>query len=411
MKAMRALAMLATLVLAACGDGSVQSPDFTAELISLSAQVEGTSGTAIASTAAGDSVQLEAIGTFTAPPGSSDTTRRVDADWTSSNTQVATVDGDGKVKAVSVGTANVVASKHGHDSNPVVITVTVAELRTLQITLASDTTQAPVTSDTIARGTQREYKAVGTFSDGSKAAIPSNWTSVNPEVAAPATLPPDPASTRAIGVPQTAVDGASTTITAAAAQNSEITATLTITVSDAVCSTALRATNNYAATGTSSGLCVGCSVTTPEAVIDADDANFATLNQPLSLLGASVTLDVKPASGSPTPFPGGSSAGFVISRATSDLLGAELLSSVQVSTLLNGVVQESSDSTMNILQVDLLGMSLLPIGDIPSETASVSFLTTKAYDGLRLTYGGGVATALSTLRVFNACGTLVPPSN
>jgi hypothetical protein len=71
-------------------------------------------------------------------------------------------------------------------------------------------------------------------------------------------------------------------------------------------------------------------------------------------------------------------------------------------------VVETGTAASNALQVDLLGFPLLPIGDIPSEAAAVYFTPTKPFNGVRLTYNSGLATALSSLQVYNACGTVAP---
>eukprot|EP00456_Euglypha_rotunda_P020989 TRINITY_DN18169_c0_g1_i12.p1 TRINITY_DN18169_c0_g1~~TRINITY_DN18169_c0_g1_i12.p1 ORF type:complete len:120 (-),score=24.44 TRINITY_DN18169_c0_g1_i12:19-378(-) len=101
MKAMRALAMLATLVLAACGDGSIQSPAFTEELTKLVAHVEAT-GLDAAVVPKGRTEQLEAIGSFTQPPPNENTPidRPTGANWSSDNTAVATVNDAGLVTEI-----------------------------------------------------------------------------------------------------------------------------------------------------------------------------------------------------------------------------------------------------------------------------------------------------------------------
>ena len=82
MKAFRAWALMLAAVLAGCGDGSIQSPDFTTQLVSLRVVVDNPNP------ALGETIQFQAIGTFTAPPGSADETYEQvisDASWSSSS--------------------------------------------------------------------------------------------------------------------------------------------------------------------------------------------------------------------------------------------------------------------------------------------------------------------------------------
>jgi uncharacterized protein YjdB len=511
MKAMRALAMLATVVLAACGDGSVQSPDFTPELKELSAQVESTGQTA-ATVPKGRTEQLEAIGGFTQPPPNESTLaeRPVEASWSSNNTSVATVDEAGLVTAVNTGVATITASKEGLTSNAITITVGPAALDSIKIVRTLD--NATVTADTIARGSQRTYRAVGVYSDTTERPITATWVSGADTIATPAL--PGPATEKTIRVPLTATDGQSTPITVTAVEDAEVSTTLTITasnrelvevisvtfdqaplpigsttqaraigrysnndeeeisnelidwtsstpavatidstgsvtavtkgtttitatlkagaqpqitdpaardasatleISDAVCTTPLRAPA-YEASTSRSGLVCGvlgglgllCSTTgEPDFVIDADDSNHLDLNLTVSLLGDSLSVDVTP-SGAATTFPGTQPVGFVVGSPAGQLLAADVLSAVTVTTLLNGEEVETGNAASNTLQVDLLGFPLLPIGDIPNEAAAVFFQPTQPFNGVRLTYNSGLATALSSLQVYNACGTVAP---
>lgn len=511
MKAMRALAMLATVVLAACGDGSIQSPAFTEELEALSAQVEAT-GQDVAVVPMGRTEQLEAIGGFTQPPPNENELNYhpTSASWSSDNTSVATVNEDGLVTAVNTGVARITASKEGLTSDPVTITVGPAALDSIKTVRTLD--NATVTADTIARGSQRTYRAVGVYSDNTERPITATWVSEDDTVATPAL--PGPATEKTIRVPLTALDGTSAPITVTAVEDAEVSTTLTITasnrelvevisvtfdqaplpigsttqaraigrysnndeeeisneqldwtssapavatidssgsvtavakgtttitatlktgtqpqitdpaardasavleISDAVCTTPLRAPT-YEATTSKGGLICGmlgglgllCSTTgEPEFVVDSDDSNHLDLNLTVSLLGDNISVDVKP-TGAATDFPGTQPVGFVVGSPAGQLLAADVLSAVTVSTLMGDDVVETSTAGMNILQVDLLGFPLLPIGDIPSETAAVYFTPTKPFNGVRLTYNSGLATALSSLQVYNACGTVAP---
>lgn len=512
MKAMRALAMLATLVLAACGDGSIQSPAFTEELTKLAAHVED-GGLDAATVPKGRTEKLQAIGSFTQPPPNENTPidRPTGANWSSDNTAVATVDGAGLVTAVNTGIARITASKDGQTSNVVTITVGAAALDSIKIVRTLN--DAVVTADTIARGSQRNYRAVGVYSDTTERPISATWVSNDDTVATP--LTPTPGTEKTIRAPLTATDGSQASITVTAVEDTQVVATLTITVtnrelvevlsvnfdqaplpigsttqahaiglysnndeeelsnellqwassattiaavdvntglvtavakgtttitatlktgseaqitdadkrdasaaleiSDAVCTTPLRAPA-YAATTAKGGLVCGvlgglgllCSTTgEPSYVVDADDTNHLDLNLTVSLLGDNISVDVKP-TGAATIFPGTQPVGFVVGSPAGQLLAADVLSSVTVTTLLSNAVVETGTAASNALQVDLLGFPLLPIGDIPSEAAAVYFTPTKPFDGVRLTYNSGLATALSSLQVYNACATVAP---
>lgn len=228
MKGIRSLLALFAIVLSACGDGSVQSPDFTAELIGLQARTS--TGDNTASAAAGRTVQLEAIGTFTTPPGSEAGSEfaPVSAQWSSSDDNVATVDGNGLVTASTPGIATITATSGGF-SDTVSITVTAAVLESLTITLEGDATQTPITSDQIASGTSRRYRAVGVYSDEVRRSLPVDWSSSDPQTAT-TTTPVDPTPVKTITVPITATVGDTADITVTSPADDAITATMTITV-------------------------------------------------------------------------------------------------------------------------------------------------------------------------------------
>src|SRR3546814_2310908 len=100
-----------------------------------------------------------------------------------------------------------------------------------------------------------------------------------------------------------------------------------------VCSSDLRefrAPTAMAVQGPASVLCLGCSVSDTDLAIDGDATTEATISIPLALLtGASISFDVSDVS---NPLTVGKPAGFTISR-SADILSAELLSSLSLSTL------------------------------------------------------------------------------
>lgn len=118
------------------------------------------------SLSAGQSVQLNANGNFT--DGS--TSNLINSvTWTSSNTAILTVSPSGVAKGISSGNATISATSAGLVSS-VTITVTPATLVSVKVT--------PVSS-TLSKGLTQQMTALGSYSDGSTAVIPSgvSWSS------------------------------------------------------------------------------------------------------------------------------------------------------------------------------------------------------------------------------------------
>ncbi|MGH3582603.1 MAG: Ig-like domain-containing protein, partial [Mycobacterium sp.] len=161
--------------LAACGDGGVKSPDFEAQLLSIS--VTPTSATVQASS----TEQLTAKGTYTTQPGSSSPTEVItlnDASWLSTDPAVASVSSTGLVTGgTKAGTTTITASKKGVTSNTVTITGQGAIL-TGVVVVPDERIISP--SETQA------FEALGVYA-GSTTPQPLNvaiaWTSSNPAAA------------------------------------------------------------------------------------------------------------------------------------------------------------------------------------------------------------------------------------
>ncbi|MDB5978606.1 MAG: hypothetical protein JWR07_5366 [Nevskia sp.] len=148
--------------------------------------------------------------------------------------------------------------------------------------------------------------------------------------------------------------------------------------------------NASVATG-SGGLCLFCSVSQPQNVLNQDPTNFAVLNTPVGLFAnESVTVTNN------TKFTAGHTAGFIASQ-PGELLTLALLKQLSVTTLLHGAVQETAGGTQSLpLHLDLLTL-------LSNPTASfVSFKTTKDFDGLQLV-DGGLLSALEQVNVYQAC--------
>src|SRR5690606_12515290 len=99
-----------------------------------------------------------------------------------------------------------------------------------------------------------------------------------------------------------------------------------------------------------------------------------------------------------TAYPSGTDTGFII-RDTNDLLQADLLNSLTITTYLNGVVQETETGT-GLLALEALGL----VSVTPSETngfSLVGFTTTMPYNEVRLTVGSLVG-AINSIEVYGS---------
>lgn len=298
--------------------------------------------------------------------------------------------------AAAQGSADVTATA-GSISDSLAVTVGAAELAEL---VAVRPSQAFVSV-----GRTVDFTAVARFTNGATEDVPDDavtWTSANTSVA---TID---AAGVATGVAQNLTG---VTITATLKANPASSATATLFVTSDGCSTPLLQSDG-ATTGVPPpvGICLTCGVADAGAAIDADPASFARINVPVGLLNARQSFDVH-ASTAPTvpyavPFTAGSRAGFVIARPTGSLVLAEVLSQIELSTLLGDDVQESVNAA-NFLRVDLLGTQL--IGGPGQDVALVSMPTSLDYDGVRLSLISGAATAFNSIDVLGACGTVEPP--
>ena len=91
------------------------------------------------------------------------------ATWTSGTTTVATVDANGQVTAVKAGSVTITAA-FGGKSGSVTLTITDVPLTAIQVTPANPSIPA---------GTTQQFKATGTYADGSKRDVTGevDWTS------------------------------------------------------------------------------------------------------------------------------------------------------------------------------------------------------------------------------------------
>lgn len=117
--------------------------------------------------AKGTSTQYTAVATY------SDNTTQVVSEslaWNSSNTNIATISMTGNVIGINEGSVDITANLNGVTSNTATLTVTPAVVRTLQVTPA-------IVS--IAKGTDRQYVAIATYTDNTTQDVSSSvhWNS------------------------------------------------------------------------------------------------------------------------------------------------------------------------------------------------------------------------------------------
>jgi len=338
-------------------------------------------------------------------PGVPVTAPRSDADtvvWTSSDATTVAIDGaaDNSIKAVTKkqGTANIVATA-GSIKDTVAVKVGPAAIQQL---LSVRPGRAYVGVNR-----QIEFTAVGLYTTGETKDIADGavtWTSSDPSIAAI-----DPVTGVATaGDTMSSTDGI--TVTATLNTDEDQSATATLVVTPEACATPLRAADGATAEkGPSVGICLLCGVSGEDNIIDDDLATFGVITAGVGALNASRSIDVTAsADHAPytVPFAAGSRPSFIITNAKGPLVLAEVASQIQLTTLLGGVVQESSDNPVTPLRLDLLGQELVGIN---KTQGLVSFATTLPYDGIRIQLKGGLATALSTVEVGAACGTSLLP--
>lgn len=193
--------------------------------------------------------------------------------------------------------------------------------------------------------------------------------------------------------------------------------TATLVVTDPVCTRPFLQSTGATVVdpATTFGICLMCGVTNPNSAIDNDLTTAATMSVPVGLLNAGLDFTVIGVpEGSPS-IAGGKTVGFLISRPAGTLVSAELMSQLTVATFkregtaLKTTSEESTDLATpgTIPEIPLRVTLLGQLGGL--DVAFVGFQTTKPYDALRLTFNGGVATALGTVDVNSSCEEANPP--
>ncbi|WP_084197621.1 Ig-like domain-containing protein [Solimonas soli] len=328
--------------------------------------------------------------------------------WASGDAAIATVSPTTGVVTnatpVAVGTTTIIASTTNSEGTALSANGTIVVTNAALVSVA----RIEPSTASVAIGNTQTFHVYGAYADGSEAEIPAtnfDWTSSDP------TRATVDANGVATGVAVGSVTIKATLKAAVPSSGSTRSASASLGVTNAACVTALLAsqgaTTAVAADSILGALgCLGCIVDDENKVIDADPTNYANMVVPVGLLGGNVSLTVSAAGG--TVFDASTdaphTAGFVIGRKANQLLSAELLSQIEVSTLLDGVVQESGTAQSNFLRLTLLGL----LGD--NQQALVSVDATKNFDAIRLTYNSGVLSALTTTQIYSACSTAVAPA-
>ncbi|MGH8539067.1 MAG: Ig-like domain-containing protein [Stenotrophobium sp.] len=361
----------------------------------------------------GSAANFEALGVYSDSP----TPRSID---TSSPIAWATVPTPSQVASVSPATGNETtatsqSASNGGATGTINVTASVTDANnnnnvvigsvSLTVTASTLTGLAPaviLNPPQIAPTFLSQATAVGTYQDGSQHNLPNDgsavaWSSSDQTIA----------TIDAVKGDATGVAKGQATITAtlnASIPSSSRTATGILTVTDPSCPNPLLASNGATASDATSGICLLCGTSNDSNIIDGNFDNFATMSVPVGLLTGAASVTVK--SASPITPVANQSAGFIIGRPAGALVLAEIMSQIQINTLLNGKVQESTSAT-NALRLDLLGMELTGANSV----ALSSLPVTKPFDSLQLVFNSGLATALSSLQVYQACATAVPAAH
>ncbi len=147
--------------------------------------------------------------------------------------------------------------------------------------------------------------------------------------------------------------------------------------------------NTVLATETQSGLCVLCSVSGIENVVDQNLTNSARISLVLNVEGTK-GINIEDSQTYPAP----NRLGVALGESAGDLLSLELLPAIVIETKLNGVVQETF-TDLTPLDLDLLGL----LGDASANFAI--FDTMEPFNAVEIRYGG--VNIVGTLDVIAAC--------
>ncbi|MCC5942508.1 MAG: T9SS type A sorting domain-containing protein [Balneolaceae bacterium] len=152
---------------------------------------------------------------------------------------------------------------------------------------------------------------------------------------------------------------------------------------------------NSERTGFFGAACVGCSVENADAVISADDNDFATITSTVDLLNYASISVLNPVD----TYPANSTAGFTIDTNTSNLVELDLFEALEICTYNNGSEQECRRGS-NLLSLTALIPLIGPGGGV----FNVGFVTSQPYDEIVLRAGDLASANVldGTIDVYNA---------
>jgi len=216
-------------LLVACGGGNSNSGNTQAVLQSIEVTP------AMTSVAAGIGQQFTATGEYS-DGSSKDLTKS--ATWTSSNTSAATISSTGMVTTKAAGSTTITAAYSGV-SGSTTLNVTAPALVSLAVS---------PTSSSIALGTTAQFKATGTYTDGSNQDLTNSvtWSSSN---ASAATISSSGLAT-SLATGSTTISATSSNVTGRASLSVTPPALVSVAVSPSSASIAPGTTIQFAATGT-----------------------------------------------------------------------------------------------------------------------------------------------------------------
>lgn len=425
MKSFRRWAMAAAVALAGCGDGGIQSPDFTPVIIVESVAIDPGTNQQLP---VGTTLSLSADATIvqTVPPGTRDDngnliTEQRDtqsvtqvATWTSSHPSIARVDG-GTVTALSPGSTTIKVVFEGVEDS-VAVTVTAATLTGVEYVKPEGVLRTPDDTYSVISGSNVAFEVYGRFTDGVVRRLVEGtdpnefqvaWTTDSAPVANNANND-RVFATAALGSAD--ITGRVTNVQGINPDSA--TATLNVQEANEFCASQFTAPAAKAV-GAVSSTCLGCSVDQPSLVIDGVLETYATMSIGAGLLFQSNT-SVTVYDTTVQRIVVGSPTGFVVSRSIAELLSAELLSTLTIDTLSCNVdgncsVVETFSGEDNSLVLSLLGTFGTGGAGVDDTYGLLSTgPVTQNANGLRLTFDGGLLTLLANLQVNTACGVATP---
>ncbi|MDP9140666.1 MAG: hypothetical protein M3O62_07760, partial [Pseudomonadota bacterium] len=295
-------------------------------------------------------------------------------------------------------------------SDSVQVTVTDALIRSVDHVKPAGIPRSASNTYTVAVGGSSNFEIYGRFSDNQVRQLTGSnyvvaWTSSDPAVAN------NPAGDEVFdGVSIGSANITGEVTSPAGANPDSATAAVNVRQLSELCLTEFLAPEAAARPGPASALCLGCSADATENMIDGDEETAAALSIPLGLLlQSSVSAEVFDTTA--VRLIVGQQVGFVVSKPM-DLLAASLLQDVRVTTLncTAGDPVECADvesfsgvGSPTPLYVSLLGL----IGGEPAALVQTPALTANA-NGMRITFDGGLLSALAVLNVNAACSETAP---